>query len=48
MPLLDKLREPYCVGPVCMELHIAPSTYYHCQQHQHHPDKHSARAHRGD
>ncbi len=28
MPLLDKLREQYGVGPVCSELHIAPSTYY--------------------
>ena len=27
MPLLDKLREQYGVGPVCSELHIAPSTY---------------------
>ncbi|EIF87609.1 transposase, partial [Escherichia coli] len=26
MPLLDKLREQYGVGPVCSELHIAPST----------------------
>ena len=32
MPLLDKLREQYGVGPVCSEQHIAPSTYYHCQQ----------------
>ncbi len=24
MPLLDKLREQYGVGPVCSELHIAP------------------------
>ncbi|CAI6203429.1 TPA: hypothetical protein RVE79_004649 [Escherichia coli] len=39
MPLLDKLREQYGVGPVCSELHIAPSTYYHCQQQRHHPDK---------
>lgn len=38
MPLLDKLREQYGVGPVCSELHIAPSTYYHCQQQRHHPD----------
>ncbi|MFU0992990.1 IS3 family transposase [Escherichia coli] len=38
MPLLDKLRE----------LHIAPPTYYHCQQQQHHPDKRSARAQRDD
>ncbi len=28
MPLLDKLRKLYGVGPVCSELHIAPSTYY--------------------
>ncbi|MCA7527253.1 IS3 family transposase [Escherichia coli] len=48
MPLLDKLREQYGVGPVCSELHIAPSTYYHCQQQQHHPDKRSARAQRDD
>ncbi len=48
MPLLDKLREQYRVGPVCSELHIAPSTYYHCQQQRHHPDKRSARAQRGD
>ncbi|MBB9954199.1 hypothetical protein FSI88_007010 [Escherichia coli] len=41
MPLLDKLREQYGVGPVCSELHIAPSTYYHCQQQRHHPDKRS-------
>nr|WP_172398176.1 IS3 family transposase [Escherichia coli] len=47
MPLLDKLREQYGVGPVCSELHIAPSTYYHCQQ-WHHPDKRSARAQRDD
>ncbi|WP_224728024.1 IS3 family transposase, partial [Escherichia coli] len=46
MPLLDKLREQYGVGPVCSELHIAPSTYYHCQQQRHHPDKRSARAQR--
>ncbi len=39
MPPLDKLREQYGVGPVCSELHIAPSTYYHCQQQRHHPDK---------
>ncbi len=44
MPLLDKLRKLYGVGPVCSELHIAPSTYYHCQQQRHHPDKRSARA----
>lgn len=44
MPLLDKLREQYGGGPVCCELHIAPSTYYHCQQQRHHPDKRSARA----
>ncbi|KAE9862262.1 hypothetical protein GP982_22410 [Escherichia coli] len=30
MPLLDKLREQYGVGPVCSELHIDPSTYYPC------------------
>ncbi|KUW65561.1 transposase [Escherichia coli] len=35
MPLLDKLREQYGVGPVCSEQHIAPSTYYHCQQQWH-------------
>ncbi|WP_432264298.1 IS3 family transposase [Escherichia coli] len=48
MPLLDKLREKYGVGPLCSELHIAPSTYYHCQQQRHHPDKRSARAQRDD
>ncbi|ELJ5821501.1 TPA: IS3 family transposase [Escherichia coli] len=48
MPLLDKLREQYGVGPLCSELHIAPSTYYHCQQQRHHPDKRSARAQRYD
>nr|WP_199898141.1 IS3 family transposase [Escherichia coli] len=48
MPLLDKLREQYGVGPVCSELHIAPSTDYHCQQQRHHPDKRSARAQRDD
>ncbi|EFI0163860.1 IS3 family transposase, partial [Escherichia coli] len=36
------------VGPVCSELHIAPSTYYHCQQQRHHPDKRSARAQHDD
>nr|WP_172946566.1 IS3 family transposase [Escherichia coli] len=46
MPLLDKLREQYGGGPLCSELHIAPSTYYHCQQQRHHPDKRSARAQR--
>ncbi|WP_432264227.1 IS3 family transposase [Escherichia coli] len=48
MPLLDKLREQYGVGPVCSELHISPSTYYHCQQQRHHPDKRSARAQHDD
>ena len=48
MPLLDKLRKAVRVGPVCSELHIAPSTYYHCQQQRHHPDKRSARAQRDD
>ncbi|MGR0680873.1 IS3 family transposase [Escherichia coli] len=48
MPLLDKLREQYGVGPLCSELHIAPSTYYPCQQQRHHPDKRSARAQRDD
>nr|WP_164726201.1 IS3-like element IS1203 family transposase [Escherichia coli] len=48
MPLLDKLRKQYGVGPVCSELHIAPSTYYHCQQQRHHPDKRSARAQHDD
>ncbi len=48
MPLLDKLREQYGVGPVCSELHIAPSTYYHCQQQRHHPYKRSACAQRDD
>ncbi|WWW74823.1 IS3 family transposase [Escherichia coli] len=48
MPLLDKLREQYGVGPLCSELHIAPSTYYHCQQQRHHPDKRSACAQRDD
>ncbi|XBE98904.1 IS3 family transposase (plasmid) [Escherichia coli] len=48
MPLPDKLREQYGVGPVCSELHVAPSTYYHCQQQRHHPDKRSARAQRDD
>ena len=48
MPLLDKLREQYGVGPLCSELHIAPSTYYHSQQQRHHPDKRSARAQRDD
>ncbi len=47
MPLLDKLRKLRS-GPVCSELHIAPSTYYHCQQRRHHPDKRSARAQRDD
>ncbi|MDO2366327.1 IS3 family transposase, partial [Escherichia coli] len=28
--------------------HIAPSTYSHCQQQRHHPDKRSARAQRDD
>ncbi|EPF6072911.1 IS3 family transposase [Escherichia coli] len=48
MALLDKLREQYGVRPVCSELHIAPSTYYHCQQQRHHPDKRSAHAQRDD
>ncbi len=48
MALLDKLREQYGVRPVCGELHIAPSTYYHCQQQRHHPDKRSAHAQRDD
>ncbi len=48
MALLDKLREQYGVRPVCSELHIAPSTYYHCQQQRHHPDKRSAHAQRDE
>nr|WP_250697370.1 IS3 family transposase [Escherichia coli] len=48
MALLDKLREQYGVRPVCSELHIAPSTYYHCQQQRHHPDKRSAHAQHDD
>ena len=48
MPLLDQLRKLYGVGPICSELHIAPSTYYHCQQQRHHPDKRSSRAQRDD
>ncbi|HHV1789416.1 TPA: IS3 family transposase [Escherichia coli] len=48
MALLDKLREQYGVRPVCSELHIAPSTYYHCQQQRYHPDKRSARAQHDD
>ncbi|EFH7325096.1 IS3 family transposase [Escherichia coli] len=48
MALLDKLREQYGVRPVCSELHIAPSTYYHCQQQRHHPDKRSAHVQRDD
>ncbi|GDI55847.1 transposase [Escherichia coli] len=46
MPLL--LREQYGVGPVCSELHIAPSTYYHCQQQRYHPYKRSACAQHDD
>ncbi|OVB51486.1 hypothetical protein UQ43_28055, partial [Escherichia coli] len=48
MPRLDKRREQDRVGPECSELHIAPSTDYHCQQQRHHPDKRSARAQRDD
>ncbi len=48
MPQLDKLREQYGIRSVCSELHIALSTYYHCQQLQYHPDKRSARAQRDD
>ncbi|WP_432206679.1 IS3 family transposase, partial [Escherichia coli] len=33
---------------ICSELHIAPSTYYHCQQQRHRPDKRSTRAQRDD
>ncbi|EPO6325925.1 IS3 family transposase, partial [Escherichia coli] len=32
----------------CSELHIAPSTNYHCQQQRHHPDKRSSRAQHDD
>ncbi|KNA39706.1 transposase [Escherichia coli M114] len=42
MSLLDKLREQYGGEPVCSEQHIAPLTYYHCQQQGHQPDKRSA------
>ena len=38
MPLLDKLRKLYGSDRYA-ESHIAPSTYYHCQQQRHHPDK---------
>ncbi|AIL38169.1 putative Transposase for IS629 [Shigella flexneri 2003036] len=44
MPLLDKLREQYGVGPLCSELHIAPSTYYHWVKQRNHWDKLSATA----
>ncbi len=46
MPLL--LREQYGSGPVCSELHIALSTYYHCQQQRYYPYKRSACAQRDD
>ncbi len=41
MPLLDTLSESHGVGPVCHELHIAPSTYYRHQNHRRHPEKRS-------
>ncbi|WP_168697720.1 IS3 family transposase, partial [Escherichia coli] len=48
MPLLERLHAQLGAGPPCSELHIAPSTYSHCQQQRHHPDKRSARAQRDD
>ena len=48
MPLLDKLRKLYGSDRYAVNYYIAPSTYYHCQQQRHHPDKRSARAQRDD
>lgn len=47
-PLVDTLRDEHGVGPVCLELDIAPSTYYRHQQHRTHPDRRSRREQRDD
>lgn len=43
MPLLQKLSGEHGVGPVCLELDIAPSTYYWHQQRQRYPERLSNR-----
>ncbi len=48
MPLLDKLRKLYGSDRYAVNYILPLSTYYHCQQQRHHPDKRSARAQRDD
>lgn len=43
MPLLQKLSSEHGVGPVCLELDIAPSTYYWHRQRQRYPERLSNR-----
>ncbi len=43
MPLPEILRGEHGAGPVCQELHIAPSAYYWHQQRRHKPEIRSQR-----
>lgn len=45
---IDQHRAAYGVEPICKELPIAPSTYYHCKALERQPEKRSARARRDD
>ncbi|CAM6801499.1 Transposase [Morganella morganii] len=48
IPLVNSLREQYGVGPVCHELAVAPSTYYHHQQRLCNPERRCNRDKRDD
>lgn len=41
---IDQYRHQHGVEPICKELPIAPSTYYHHKTHQQHPERRSTRA----
>lgn len=40
---IDQHRPTYGVEPICAQLPIAPSTYYHCKKREREPGKRSAR-----
>lgn len=48
IPLVNSLREQYGVEPVCHELAVAPSTYYHHQQRLCNPERRCNRDKRDD
>jgi transposase InsO family protein len=45
---IDQHRATYGVEPICKELPIAPSTYYHYKALEQRPEKRSVRAHRDE